>query len=37
MGGDADFVDDAGDHGFDAVGQRVYGVNALVFIKLFLL
>ena len=34
MGGNTDFVDDAGDHGFDAVGQRVYGVNALVFIKL---
>ena len=34
MGGNTDLVDDAGDHGFDAVGQRVYGVNALVFIKL---
>ena len=34
MGGDTDFVDDTGDHGFDTIGQRVYGVNALVFIKL---
>ena len=37
VGGDADLVDDVGDQAFDAVGQRVYGVNALVFIKLFLL
>ena len=34
VSGDTDLVDDTGDHGLDAVGQRVYGVNVLVFIKL---
>ena len=34
MGRDTDFVDDAGDQSLNIVGQRVYGVNALVFIKL---
>ena len=37
VGRDADLVDDAGDQTFDTVGQYVYGVNALVFIKLPLL